>query len=262
MQVNALIEFIDAAMDTRYVQGPYEERGGLFLVAYPGALKSTILKAGLRGHIDAMVLSDLNVKQWIRLRDDFVTGRYTAMGFTDFEKIYQRHGSTSSHIEGIIKGLVAEGYGISPSQDSRMPVIPAYALVAGAMTNSCMEEHYDEWSKSGFLRRFIWLTYSVKNQNKIAEAIRRWEKINFGKINYRPASGAIDVLFADEQHNLLESMMAEQPGFNGPGYILLKKITAVLIWKYGNGNGGRRKVTDLLRDIAPAFSKNGGQIIL
>jgi hypothetical protein len=253
------MEFVDAACDTKFVQGPYEERGGVMLVAYPGSFKTTVVKTAMEPHADAMVTSDLNVQQWIKIRDDFVTGRFTALGFTDFEKIYQRHSSTSSHIEGIVKGLVAEGYGSTPNGDTRMPVIPAYALVVGAMTNSCMEQRYNDWQKSGFLRRFLWLTFTVQNQNKIASAIRHWEKIDFGRITSRPANRQIRVEMNGERSNLLEYMMRDQPGFNGTGYVLLKKIAAVLEWRYFDK---KEKARDLLEDIAPAFTKNGGKIVL
>src|SRR5215471_7937387 len=135
VQVLSLIEFIDAVASTKFVQGPFDERGGLMLVAYPGSFKTTIVKNALEPHIDVMKLSDLNVQQWLKIRDDFIVGRYTGLAFTDFEKIYQRHSSTASHIEGIVKGLVAEGYGTSPNGDNRCPTIPAYAVVIGAMTN-------------------------------------------------------------------------------------------------------------------------------
>lgn len=234
------------------------------LVAYPGSLKTTIVKSAVGPYPDVMVRSDLNVQQWIKIRDDFVTGRYSALAFTDFEKIYQRHASTSSHIEGIIKGLVAEGYGISPNSDPRCPVIPAYAMVIGAMTNTCMEQHYDEWQKSGFLRRFIWLTYSVENQNKISQAIGRWQKIDFGAIPIRPASGTIPVVMDLHRQKQLEMMMREQPGYNGTAYVLLRKISAYLDWKYlhkKKKNENDSRVTELLEDIAPAFAK-GGMITL
>jgi hypothetical protein len=256
-----LIEFLDAAVNTKEVAGPYEERGGIMLVAYPGSLKTTIVRAAVKPYPAVMVRSDMNVQQWIKIRDDFVTGRYHGLAFTDFEKIYQRHASTSAHIEGIVKGLVAEGYGISPNGDPRCPVIPAYAMVIGAMTNACMELRYDEWQKSGFLRRFIWLTYTVTNQNKISEAISRWEKIDFGAIKIRPASGTIPA--NDESRKKeLENMMRDQAGFNGTGYVLLKKIAAYLDWKYSFGKNGREHVSELLRDISPAFTKDGGRVTL
>lgn len=266
MRASSLIEFMDAAVNSKNVEGPYEERGGVMLVAYPGSLKTTFLKAATRPYPDVMVRSDLNVQQWIKIRDDFVTRRYSALAFTDFEKIYQRHTSTSSHIEGIVKGLVAEGYGISPNGDPRCPVMPAYALVIGAMTNTCLEQHYDEWQKSGFLRRFIWLTYAVENQNKISEAIRRWEKIDFGAIPIRPANGSIPVQVSEQRHTVLEDMMREQAGFNGTAYVLLKKIVAFLEWKYMYRRNQKRRgdehVEALLKDIRPALTTNGGRVTL
>lgn len=255
------MEFVDAAADTKFVQGPYEERGGIMLVAYPGSFKTTVVRGALMTHSDAMVTSDLNVQQWIKIRDDFVTNRYTVLGFTDFEKIYQRHHSTASHIEGIIKGLVAEGYGTGPNGDARMPVIPAQALVVGAMTNSCMERKYDEWQKDGFMRRFIWLTYTVQNQRKILEAIRKWQKIDFGRISTRPANRQIQVEITSERSQFLEHIMREQPGINGTGYILLKKITAVLEWRYQE-HRNKNRVKEILEDIAPALTKNGGRVVL
>jgi len=262
VQVLSMIEFLEAAASTKFVSGPYEERGGIMLVAYPGSFKTTIVMNALEGHTDIMKLSDLNVQQWLKIRDDFITGRYSGIAFTDFEKIYQRHASTSSHIEGIIKGLVAEGYGTSPNGDNRCPTIPAYALVIGAMTNACLEWKYDIWQKSGFLRRFLWLTYVVSNQNKIHEAISRWEKIDFGRIAFRPTSRRISVEISDKRNKLLEKLMVDQPGYNGTAYTLLKKIVAVLDWKYANNNGKNDRVAEILEDIAPALTQNGGKITL
>jgi hypothetical protein len=258
VRVNSLIEFIDAAVDTKYVQGPFEESGGIFLVGYPGSFKTTILRHAVDHHHDALIVSDMNVQQWIKIRGDFITGRYSTIAFTDFEKIYQRHQSTASHIEGIIKGLVAEGYGTPPSGDQRMPVAEARALVIGAMTSSCMERRYDKWEDDGFTRRFLWLVVSVKNINEISAAIRRWEKIDFGKLVLKPANKQIALKLSDEREEQLQAMMKEQPGFNGTGYTLLKKITAVLEWKYTD-NG---RVKSILDDIAPSLSKKGGKIVL
>lgn len=261
MRVNSLVEFIDAACDTKYVQGPYDERGGIMIVGYPGTFKTTIIKAGMDHHSDTMVISDLNVQQFLKMREDFVTQRFSAIGFTDFEKIYQRHHSTATHIEGIVKGLVAEGYGTGPSGDQRMPTIPARAMVIGGMTNDCWETRYAQWQKSGFLRRFIWLLIAVQNPNEIQKAIRRWEKLDFGRIPMRPVNKSIRVEFTHQRTEQIETMMKFQAGMNGTAYSTLKKIVAVLEWKYSE-NGGSKKVTEILNDIAPAMSKEGGRIIL
>lgn len=261
MRVANLIEFLDAAVSTKFVVGPYEERGGIMLVGYPGSLKSTIVHTAIEPYSDAMVISDINVQQWLKIREDFITGKFSCIAFTDFEKIYQRHASTASHVEGIIQGLVAEGYGTGPSGDQRMPTIPARALVVGAMTNSAFESRYESWQKSGFLRRFIWLVITLQNSGEIVKAIRRWEKIDFGKVVIRPANKQIKMEIGPERSKQIESIMKYQPGLEGIAYTLMKKIAAVLEWKY-SGNGGNKRVTELLDDIAPALSKQGGKIVL
>jgi hypothetical protein len=261
LRVLSLVEFIDAAVDTRYVSGPFEERGGLMLVAFPGSFKTTIVRAAVDHHSDALITSDLNVQQWMKIREDFITGRYNTLAFVDFEKLYQRHSSTSSHIEGIIKGLVAEGYGTSPMGDQRMPTPLSQAIVIGAMTSSCFEQRYAEWQQNGFLRRFLWLVVSVHNINEVSKAIKRWEKISFGRIVFKPVNKQIPMQLPTHIEALIENMMREQAGYNGTAYILLKKIAAVLHWKY-DGNGAGRKAQQILEEIAPALSKKGGKIVL
>ena len=85
LKVQTLIEFLDATANTRYVDGPYEDRGGVMLVGFPGSLRTRMIKSALDSHSDALILSDLNVKQWLHLREDFITGRYATLGFMDFE---------------------------------------------------------------------------------------------------------------------------------------------------------------------------------
>jgi hypothetical protein len=264
LKVNTLIEFIDAAADTNYVEGPFNERGGIMLVSFPGQFKTTIIRSAMESHNSALEVSDMNVQQWLRLREDFVTGRYKTLAFTDYEKVYQRHQSTAMHIEGIVKALVAEGYGTGPSGDQRMPTALSRALVIGAMTNDCLEARYDAWQKNGFLRRFLWLFVHVGNIEVINEAITKWKKIDFGhihKVSIKPGSLTIPMSIDDKIQRKLELMMREQPGYNGPGYILLKKIAAVLIWRHSI-NGQSNRVLDIMEEITPALRKRGGEIVL
>lgn len=272
MQVSSLIEFLDAVADTKYVNGPFEERGGVMIVGPPGSLKTTIIESAVDTHTDALVLSDLNVQQWMKMKDEFVTKRYTCLAFAEFEKIYQRHPATASNLEGIIKALVSEGYGTGPGGDPRMPRIKARACVIGGITPDCFERHYEEWQKNGFLRRFVWLTVAVKNPQVILQSIRDWQRINFGKISFRPANRAIEVKVSETHSREIEHAMKAQPGLHGTGYVLMKKTFSILEWKYGvtSGNGGRggkhgknsQRPLELLKAIAPALSKNGDEIML
>lgn len=257
--MRSLIEFLDAAVDTKFVQGPFEERGGIMIVGPPGSFKSTMIETACENHADCIISSDLNVQQWLKMKDEFISKRYTVLGFPEFEKLYQRHPSTAANLEGIIKALISEGFSSGPGGDPRMPRLKAKALVIGGITTSCFEQKYEEWQKNGFLRRFIWLLIGVQNPEAIIYAIRRWQKLEFGKVTVRPANRQIQVVISEARSKQLETSMKSQPGLHGTAYVLMKKIVAVLEWKY---NGDTKKIQELLRDIAPALSKNGDSLIL
>jgi hypothetical protein len=259
LRVKSLIEFLDAAIDSKYVQGPFDERGGIMIVGPPGSFKSTIIESACENHADCIISSDLNVQQWLKMKDEFTSKRYSVLGFPEFEKLYQRHPSTAANLEGIIKALVSEGFSVGPGGDPRMPRLKAKALVIGGITTNCFEQKYEEWQKNGFLRRFIWILIGVQNPEAIVHAIRRWQKLEFGKITVRPANRQIEVVITDTRSRELEKIMKSQPGLHGTAYVLLKKIIAVLEWKY---NGDRKKIHSVISDIAPSLSKNGDNLIL
>jgi len=228
------------------------------IVGPPGSFKTTIIECAMDNHPDVVICSDLNVQQWLKMKDEFVNKRYSLLAFPEFEKIYQRHPSTAANLEGIIKALVSEGYGTGPGGDPRMPRLKARACVIGGITTDCFERHYELWQKNGFLRRFIWCVVSVKNPDLIVEAIRKWEKIDFGRIVFRPANRTIKVDVSDQRSRQIEKLMKSQPGLHGTAYVLMKKITAVLDWKY-NSNG---KADALLGDVGASLSKHGDEIII
>lgn len=260
MQVKSLIEFASAAIDTKLIiDGPFKERGGLMLVAPPGSLKTTIIDLASDPYDTVLQLSDLNVQQWMQIKDEFVSRRYTCLAFPEYEKIYQRHRATAQNVEGIMKALTSEGYSIGPGGDPRMPRLKARAFVLGGITVDCHERNYNAWQKNGFLRRFLWCLFSCANPDAIVEAIREWKRINFGKMVYMPANGCIDVNVSKERSRQLEKMISAQPGLQGTGYVLLKKTVAVLEWRYKENP---EHVDEILNDIAPSFGKDGAELIL
>lgn len=260
MRVESLVEFLDAAANTRYVNDAFKERGGIMIVGPPGTFKTTAIETAMDSHSDAIICSDLNVHQWTKMKDDFACGRYTTLAFPEFEKIYQRHPGTAANLEGIVKGLVGEGFSMGPGGDPRMPRVKSRALVVGGITTDCFERHYEAWNKNGFLRRFLWLVVAVENPEEIIKAIRRNKLIDFGKVSIRPTNRQIDVELPNQQLLQLERMMKEQPGLFGTGYVLIKKITKFLYWKYSNGD--MHKVHEILNDIRSSLSKDGDRIIL
>ena len=231
------------------------------IVGPPGSFKTTIIEAACESHSDSIVLSDLNVQQWLKMKDDFVSNRYTMLGFPEFEKLYQRHSSVAANLEGILKALISEGFSIGPGGDPRMPRLKAKALIVGGITTTCFEQHYEQWQKNGFLRRFIWILLSVQNPDAIIHAIRKWQKIDFGRITIsRPANRQIQVTISESRSRQIERIMRSQAGFHGTAYVLMKKIVAVLEWKYSGNNP--KRISQLLDELAPALSKDGGKLIL
>lgn len=259
MQVENLIEFLDAAVQTKYIDGPFDDRGGVMLVAAPGNLKTTIINAACNHHIDVLSCSDLNVQSFNKMHHDFVSRRYTCLAFPEYEKIYERQKSTAMNLEGTFKALVCEGWGTGANGDQRMPKMRATGLIIGGITPDCLERRFDRWQKNGFLRRFLWSMFSVANQDAIMEAIRKWQKIGFGKLLVRPVLGTIPVNLTLQQSTYLEMLIKEQPGIAGTGYVLMKKIAAVLLWKYDNDF---TKVQEILDDVAPSLSRDGAVLRL
>jgi hypothetical protein len=221
-----------------------------------------MVEAAFHPYPNALVLSDLNVQQLARLRDDLAGGRYPTIAFSAFEKLYARHSATSSNLEGYLLALVEEGFSRVSFEDSRMAAIKARALVVGATTLSFYSRKYQDWHDSGFLRRFLWLVYRIDDPRKLEQAIHRWELLPIDSIQRKPApmSGTIKYNLEPSESNALLMMAREQPD-RSTGFVLLKKIACVLKWKYMNTQTPRRYM-EILKDVAPAFSKNGTTIII
>src|SRR5256885_1629489 len=110
MKVTTLMEVISAGHLAKFVDGPFDQRGGIFLVGPPGHLKSTIIKLALIEYPDTLVLSDINVQEFGRLKNSLIGGRYTTIGFGEFEKLYERNPTTAANLEGTLRGMVEEGF--------------------------------------------------------------------------------------------------------------------------------------------------------
>lgn len=231
LKPSTIIEVVSAACDTRYIDGPFPERGAIFLIAPSGHFKNTIINAATIGRSDVLQFSKLTGRQWNDVKGQFIEQRYTVLCLPEFENIYRGASSTASHVEAIIQDVIADGYTYGPNQDPRIPRLRARSLLIGGLTPTLLERHYKEWEE-GLLRRGIWCFFHLFNVEEILHAIHRWQKIDFGTIKERPASGDIPMDITAEESMLLEHIMKDQPGKYGTGMVLLKKIAAVLKWRY------------------------------
>lgn len=204
------------------------------------------------------VLSDVNVTQLMKMRDDMAYDRLHTVCFPELDKIYKRHDATAENIEGILKALVDEGFGAASFQDQRMQVQTARVLLLCGMVPHVYQKHYTDWRADGFLRRFLWLHYKLADSNVIFNAIHEWRSLEFfsDPIIFAVASKEIPYAVSDSESQELATMLKDQSSAETP-FILLKKILSALKWRYPND---RKKPMEILRDVAPAFSKGGAEM--
>ena len=255
-----MLEVLDAAHLSKHICCPFEQRGGIMLVGPPATLKTTFIKNVFENHHDALVMSDLNIQTLIKLRDDLRVGRYNTFAFTEFAKLYQRRGDTASNLEGSIAMLVEEGFHKASFEDQRMAIRRARCLVVGAMTNNFYEQHYDDWSKSGFLRRFLWSNINISNGYLLMDAIAKWTPLELGEYKTKtPGNKNIPYETTDTENTMLRKFIKEQPGEHTP-FVLMKKILSVLKWKYAKEN--IKKPMAIMTDFAESLRREGGEITL
>ena len=258
MTPQTLVEIIDAAHLTHFiVEGPFPQRGALMLVGPPGAMKTTFIKVALHEQPSALFLSDLNINSLMALRDSLVSGRYHTIAFPEYEKLYQRKADTASNVEGTIKQLIEEGFSRASFEEQDAITTRARTLVVGAMTYSFYNKMIGPWRESGFKRRILWIGIKLSNPDKIMEAVRKWELIELDGIVRRYPSKAIPFDVTDGESRMIEKMLEGQ--WEATPYVLLKKIFAVLKWKYSKEPGRALKI---MKDLGTCIDNKLGVIEL
>lgn len=227
------------------------------LVAPPGSLKSTFIKLSLEDYPDALLLSDLNINTLTQLKNSLIDGRYSTLGFGEFEKLYKRNPATAANIEAHIHLLVEEGFSHASFEDQRMPAYAAKCAVIGGITPASYSKRFNGWLESGFARRFMFCGYVLANPDAIMEAIERWKHISMGKVMLSsPANKKIPYNVIPEEHKLLKKAIACQPTHEGP-FIACKKILCVLKWRHG-----AKKAMDIFQDFSECLESKGAALQL
>lgn len=255
-----MIDIIDAAHLTAFVEGPFHQRGGLMLVGPPETLRTTCIETALDEHPSACVVSDINMNTLTALKDDFTSGKYSTIGFLDYQKLYERHASTASNIEGTLRQLMEEGYSKSSHDDPSSPATKARAFVVAAVVERFFATHHRQWRESGFLRRWLVCLFSMPpmSRQKITNSVHDWKKIQFDSITRRMPTTPIPYDLTEAESRMLLKMVKEQPSQATP-YVLMKKIYVALKWKYKKEP---EKALRIIKDFAPCLSKNGTDLIL
>lgn len=260
MRFESLVEIV-AAMHLSYeISDQFKQRGGLMFVAPPGQLKTTAIEM-VEIFPHARVVSNLTVKTLSTMRQDFLSGQIKTMAFSDFENIYRRHSSVANQIEGVLMGLVDEGFRSPAFSDQRVTVMPARCAIIGGMTVKAYEDRISTWKDTGFARRFLWAKYYAHNRvmKQLERAIIDWKRDNLvNGFSMRIPTGPIKVNMSEEQSKKILLHLRFQEDMRTP-FIVAKKIVSVLLWKFSKDEGKAWKIWD---DFAPALGKDGTELTL
>jgi hypothetical protein len=252
-----LIEIIEAAHLTSFVQGPFEQRGGIILVGPPGMLKTNFIETAFQGHPAVLTLSDLNINSLMALRESLISGRYTTIAFPEFEKLYQRKSDTASNVEGTIQQLVENGFTRASFEEQDAITFKARALVVGAITHNFYSKKIGQWRESGFKRRFLWVAITLSDPNEIMHAIRRGELLNLDGIMRKFPIRPIPFAIEETESKKLEKMLMGQ--WQATPYVLMKKIFCVLKWKYAKEPQHAMK---LMEEFSESLNNQYARVIL
>jgi hypothetical protein len=253
LKFSTMVEVCSAMHLSDKVAGDFIQRGGLMFVAPPGHLKTTAIEI-IEQFPHARVISNLTVKALSVMRQDFLSGQLKTMAFSDFENIYRRHSSVSSQIEGVLMGLVEEGFRNPAFSDQRTSVLPARCAVIGAISIKAYEERISAWLDSGFARRFLWCKYHA--DDKVIELLERaiidWKKATISNgFNLRmPLTPVKSLLTEDESKRILWQLRFQYD--RRTPFVIAKKIIAILMWKFK-----KQKGLEIWNDFAPSLEKDG-----
>ena len=257
MRASSVIEFLSAVHQSKFVNGDFNQRGGVMIVAPPGTLKTTLIKLALEDYPDALPLSDLNINTLTQLKNSLIDQRYTTLGFGEFEKLYQRNPATAANIEGHLKMLVEEGYSRASFEDQRAQSMAARCAVIGGITPSCYSHKITKWLDNGFARRFIFSSYTLANPDAIMDAIEKWKHISLGRIILQsPGNKKIPYSVTPEENRMIKQAIAAQPTHEGP-FVLCKKTFCVLKWRHGT-----KRATAIFEDFSESLESKGAQLEL
>ncbi len=235
MFASDLIEVLAAAHLSSYVESPYQERGGIFVVGPPGVLKSTFLDQ-LDHYPDALCVTDLNAKSLVALRDRVTQGTIKTLVFGEYAKIYERRDETSHNLEGAIRALAAEGFTSAAFEPQGISRFRARAMIIGALTPAVHRRHAERWEETGFTRRFLWSSIYLSDPQILERAVIEWRRVDFQvtRLPQAPLYGeVIPNLTQRAERELVRNVIKHQPGGSNVQQIqILTKILAVLRWWY------------------------------
>lgn len=262
--VQDILSLLAAVHLSSYVDSPFADRGGLMLVGPPGVLKTTCVNFLDHSFADVLVLSDINAQGLARIKEQFSSGSIRSLILPELGKVYQRHSSTSSNVEGTIQALAGEGFHSASFEDATISRLTARATVIAAMTGDTREQHATEWQSSGFSRRFLWALVSLQDPTALdrAQIDGKMLEIAIAEAPRIPAGGVITNYTTRDERQVIAGWCKYQPTPHTVQISLLIKAWAVLKWWARQQRRSEQVAFKTLQRAAAAFSRNGVELII
>lgn len=256
MHAETILEAVCACHLSTYVPGPVEDVGGVMFIGPPGVLKSTFLDVLDEFH-NAAIISNLNTTTLLQMQSDFISRNTRTLVIPELQAIYKGDPRTAARLEQALMQLVAEGHRGASWQDSRRQKFKSRAMVYGAMTPKFYERMSGPWEDSGFLRRFLWCSYTLGDPNVLMNALEEWRRAELGgiKIPSVPASNKIEDTLTLEERREIRTWLKFQPSPHEIQFSLLCRATSALRWHYRERRL-KKNALDTMREFAATLHKD------
>lgn len=258
MKFSTLMEITAAGHLSSYVESPFKWRGGLFLVAPPGSLKSTLAEV-VNTYRGVVAVSDINIPPLIAMKEDMQSLAIRTLVFSDWGKIYKRNPAVAANIEGVIMAYAEEGFRRAAFQPQSISTSLARCTILGAMTPGLFDFKIERWKTDGFYRRFVFARYSVNGMDILDDALlnQRLAKFHNG-FDTRTPVAPLGIPYELSKSNMaLIDDATHQIMYRQGNIAMLQKILSVLKWKHGE-----KSAVKIFKDFMPCLSKDGGTLEL
>jgi hypothetical protein len=261
VKAETILEAICAFHLSSYVSGPVRDRGGLMLVGPPGVLKTTLLDVLDENYHNTISASNLNTTTLLKLQTQFYNGAMRSLVLPDVQAMYAGDPRTAQRLEQALMQLAGEGHRGASWQDSRFQKFRSRCTIFGAMTQKLHEKFSNAWEESGFLRRFLWASYTLKDPEILMNALEQWKRAEIGaiKIPALPANGVIPDTLTIADRKEIRSWLKHQPTPHEIQFALLCRATSALAWHYKTHRIPKRAM-QTMRDFAEMLQKEAALV--
>lgn len=245
------------AVMSHRVKDSYGDRGGIMLVAGPGQLKTTLLRA-FEYQLGVMAYSDINTTQLIELKGQITSKKVNTIVLYDVNKLYERHRSVTANLIGNLRALMSEGFSTANLDRTSHSMVSrvARALVLMAATDDCYQRNYGDWFHDGFARRVLFLNYVLDDPSALANAAVKDIPIEIPSCYKEvPVNFSLPGKLGAKEEQWLMKLSGQTAGESIP-LILMRRIF-ILAQHFNRLDRKEPRASDLIETIVEANRKEG-----